>query len=244
MQITNNTILITGGGTGIGLALAGEFLRLGNTVIICGRRLEKLKEAKKRFPGLYTRVFDLQQEADRKQLVSEVITDFPKLNVLINNAGIQNETDLTDASAFNNIRAEVETNLLAPLHLGALLIPHLKTKSEAAIIEITSGLAFAPLAYMPVYCATKAALHSISLSLRHQLKGTSIKVFEIAPPMVDTELDRGARKKRGLTNMGIAVEECLQLAMEAIRMDVFEAALGQSGNMRAKREELFGLMNK
>jgi uncharacterized oxidoreductase len=244
MKTENNTLLITGGGTGIGLSLASEFLRLGNTVIICGRREEKLMEAKKQYPALHTIVCDLTSKEDREKLAARLLSEFSSLNVLINNAGIQLETDLGDASLFGNMQDEINTNLLAPLHLSALLIPHLKTKTSAAIVHVTSGLAFTPIARMPVYCATKAALHSISLSLRHQLRDTSVRVFELAPPMVDTELDRGAREKRGITHRGITVQECLTLAMAALRDDVYEAPLGGSLNMKTKPEEMFGILNR
>ena len=245
MNLTNHTILITGGATGIGLALAEEFLKHGNTVLVCGRREDKLKEAKEKFPQLHTKVCDVTDQKGREELLRWVTGSFPELNVLVNNAGIQREVSFTDGS-YNTaeVTKEVETNLLSPLHLSALFIPHLAKKPEAYIINITSGLGFAPIARMPVYCSAKAAMHSISLSMRHQLRNTSVKVFEIAPPIVDTELDQGARKKRGMTHFGITAAECAAMAIDALQNDVYEAALGQANGLRLKREELFATMNQ
>jgi uncharacterized oxidoreductase len=243
MKIKGNTILITGGATGIGLSLAARFLHLENTVIICGRRAEKLAEARLKFHTLNTYLCDLSNLEERTDFSAWLIQNFPELNVLINNAGVQFETDLTDATKIDQVLLETNTNFIAPIHLSALLIPHLKTKTDAAILNVSSGLAFSPIAVMPVYCASKAALHSYSLSLRHQLKGTAIKVYEIAPPMVDTELDRGALTKRGLTHKGMPVEVCTDLIMKAIENDTYEAALGDAENMRIKRDGLFPFMN-
>jgi uncharacterized oxidoreductase len=126
---------------------------------------------------------------------------------------------------------------------AGLFLGQLSKQEDPAIINITSGLAFAPIALMPVYCATKAAMHSFSLTLRHQLSVTQVKVFEIAPPTVDTELDKGERDKRGLANRGIKPEEFAVQALEAIRNDIYEAAIGSAANLRLKREELFNMMN-
>ncbi|HTB30884.1 MAG TPA: SDR family NAD(P)-dependent oxidoreductase, partial [Bacteroidia bacterium] len=141
------------------------------------------------------------------------------------------------------IREEVETNLIAPIHLGSLFAKHLATKPESAIINISSGLAFVPISFMPVYCATKAAIHSLTLSLRHQLKETSIKVFEIIPPSTDTELGHQRRTDKSQTHGGMPLHEFLTEAMEAIKNDLLEAPIGQSKGLRAKREEMFHIMN-
>ncbi len=244
MNTSNNTILITGGATGIGLALAEQFVQLGNNVIICGRRENKLSDAKQKLPAVRTKVCNISNDDERIHFAESVIKEFPDLNILINNAGIQQEIDLSDPQNLMAVRAETETNFIAPVHLSALLIPHLRTKEHAAIINVSSGLGFAPLAIMPVYCATKVALHSYSLSLRHQLKNTSVKVFEIIPPIVDTELDRGARAKRGQTDRGKSADECAVHAIEAMKNDVFEAAIGAAANLRAKREDMFPFMNR
>jgi len=244
MQLSHNTILITGGTSGIGLAFAKEFKQRDNTVIICGRREDKLEEIMLQHPGIITRVCDVADQNQREELVQWLVTNYPDVNVLINNAGIQLDTDLTNPCNLDRVRAEIETNLVAPIHLSSLMAPHLRDKNGAAIINISSGLAFAPLAFMPVYCATKAAIHSISLSLRHQLKGTHVKVFEIAPPAVDTELGHDRREDKDQSHGGIPVEDFLAGAIDALQNDVYEVAIGQAQQLREKREGMFGMMNK
>lgn len=248
MDLSDNTILITGGATGIGLELARQLLDLGNEIIICGRREEKLSEAKKNFPRLHTYACDLSKRDERITFVNTVIADFPRLNILINNAGIQNQFDLTSEISSEDIENEIATNLIAPIHLSSLFISHLPGKNNSAIINVTSGLGFVPLAIVPVYCSTKAALHSYTMSLRHQLKETSIKVFEIAPPTVDTNLDRGAREKRGMVDRGISAVECAALMIKAIEEDRFFAPIGQAENLvgavsSGKADLVFGRMN-
>jgi uncharacterized oxidoreductase len=244
MNLSNNTILITGGATGIGLAMAEQFLKLGNEVIVCGRRIEMLNEAKEKFPKIHIAQADLSKKESRINFTKYILEKAPSINVLINNAGIQNETDITNPNCNDSMQEEMDTNFIAPVHLGALFTEHLKQKKESAIVNITSGLAFAPLAIVPVYCATKAALHSVTLSLRHQLRNTSVKVFEIAPPIVDTNLDRGARDNRGMENRGISAEEFALAAMDALKNDTFEAAIGMAAGLREKRELAFPFMNK
>ncbi len=243
MQTSKNTILITGGATGIGFGLAEQFLKMDNTVIICSRRETRLKEAQQKLPGLNIRVCDVTRIADRMSLVNWITEAFPNLNILINNAGIQKNFDLTGLIDIAAVEEECDTNFIAPVHLTNLLTGHLRNQPQSAIVNITSGLAFTPLAFMPVYCATKAALHSFSLSLRHQLSGTSVKVFEIAPPIVDTELDGGARDERGQRDRGISPEEFATLAIAALKENVYEAAIGFAANLRLKREAMFGQLN-
>jgi len=243
MQLTHNTILITGGTSGIGLAFAKEFKDRDNTVIICGRREDRLNEIMMQHPGIITRVCDVADEKQREELVEWLVTNYPGTNVLINNAGIQLLTDLTNPCSLDRVRAEIETNLVAPIHLSSLLAPHLRNMDGAAIINISSGLAFAPLSFMPVYCATKAAIHSVSLSLRHQLKDTHVKVFEIAPPAVDTELGHDRREDKSQSHGGMPVDDFIAGAIEALQNDTYETAIGQAENLRTKREELFEFMN-
>jgi len=244
MNLSNNCILITGGATGIGLALAEQFLSLGNKVLICGRREDRLIKAKEQFPAITaTRVCDIMLEHERMRLYDWMTRYQSDFNILINNAGIQNEIDLSEACIIDLVQNEVDTNFVSPVHLSNLFIPHLAKKEHSAIINITSGLAFTPLAFMPIYCATKAAMHSFSLSLRYQLAKTSIKVFELIPPTVDTDLDRGARANRKQSDRGISPKEFALQAIEALKNDVFEAAIGQAAGLRAKREELFPVIN-
>jgi uncharacterized oxidoreductase len=243
MKTSENTILVTGGATGIGLALAEQFIKLGNEVIICGRREDKLKEASRKLPGIHFKVCDLTNPDERKILTDWTMENFPGINILINNAGIQNNYNLKETLDIESVKQECEINFIAPVHLSNLFVVYFTRQNNCAIINITSGLAFAPLAFMPVYCATKAALHSFSLSLRHQLSQTTIKVFEIAPPTVDTDLDKGERDKRERPDRGIKPEEFATQAIEAIKNDTYEAAIGMAENLRLKREELFSRMN-
>lgn len=243
MKLTGNTILITGGTSGIGLAFAEEFLKEGNKVIITGRREERLKEIKTRFPEIITKVSDVSDAGQRVELVDWIRHSYPDTNILINNAGVQLITDLKSEVDLNRIGTEIETNFTAPVHLASLFIKHLSDKENAAIINITSGLAFVPIAAMAIYCATKAAMHSLTMSLRFQLKDTGIKVFEIAPPSVDTELGHDRRENKTQSHGGIPVTEFIEGAMSAIKNDELEAAIGQSVGLRAKREALFEQIN-
>jgi len=248
LRINNNTILITGGVTGIGLALTGIFVRGGNEVIICGRRQEKLHEAQCLFPGIQTKVCDVSDLSDRQRLFEWVIEKFPTLNMLVNNAAIQKQIDFVKGVDLHLAgENEIGINFSAPVELSTLFIPHLMEQDEAAIVNVSSGLGFVPLAMMPVYCATKAALHSFSWSLRHQLRKTNIKVFEVIPPTVDTELDRGAREKRKQEHRGIPPIEVAEATLAGLAKDVFEITIGQSQDLRTRTpreaEDLFERMN-
>jgi len=244
MKLTGNTVLITGGSSGIGLGFAEEFLRLGNKVIICGRRIDRLNKVKQQHPEIIIKQCDVSVSAEREELYTWVKQNHADTNVLINNAGVQLGTNITRSFDLQKVNLEMNTNIIAPAHLNSLFVDLLETKKEAAIINITSGLAFAPLAFLPVYCATKAALHSLTLSMRHNLKDTSIKVFEIAPPAVDTELGHDRREDKSQSHGGISVAEFLKEAMEGLANDVYETAVGQAKGLRHKREELFHVMNK
>lgn len=227
MKITKNTILITGGATGIGLALAKQFIANNNTVIVCGRRQEKLNEAKAILPSLVTMQCDISNIEQRRELFKTCITQYPSLNILINNAGIQREIDFRKGETeYLNGYSETEINAEATFHLTALFTPHLMQQSESAIVNVSSGLGIVPLVIVPVYSATKAALHSFSISLRQQLTNTTVKVFEIMPPIVDTDLDRGARDKRGQTNKGISAEKVAVESVKAIANDKLEIPIG------------------
>jgi uncharacterized oxidoreductase len=244
MKLHGNTVLITGGTSGIGLAFAEAFLKEGSTVLICGRREERLKTLTEKHPQLHTKVCDVAKAEDRAELVQWAIENFPDVNVLINNAGVQLKADMTKPVDLTRIYAEIDTNIVAPVHLTSLLAPHLQTKNEAAIVNISSGLAFSPLAFMPVYCATKAAIHSLTLSLRFQLRNTSVKVFEIAPPAVDTELGSDRREDKTKTHGGMPVAEFMAAAMHALRNDIFEEAVGSAKESREKREAIFHIRNE
>jgi uncharacterized oxidoreductase len=227
MKINNNTILITGGATGIGLALAKQFIANNNTVIVCGRRQEKLDEAKEILPSLVTINCDISKIEQRRELFKTCLEKYADLNILINNAGIQREIDFRKGEEdYLNGDSEIEINLEATFHLTALFTPHLLKQKESAIINVSSGLGIVPLVIVPIYSATKAALHSFSISLRKQLEDTTVKVFEILPPIVDTDLDRGARDKRGQTDKGISAEKVAIESINAIAKDRLEIPIG------------------
>jgi uncharacterized oxidoreductase len=194
MQKSDNTILITGGGSGIGQALAIALHHAGNQVIVAGRREQPLKQTAAAQKGMEYMVLDVTSVKSVSALAAEVTKKFPALNVLINNAGIMVAEDL-NAPEFTTVAAEdmINTNLVAPIRLTTALLPHLKKQAHASIINVTSGLAFVPLAMTPTYSATKAALHSYTQSLRYQLRNTSVEVLELAPPAVATDLMPGQR---------------------------------------------------
>ncbi|MEP7197091.1 MAG: SDR family NAD(P)-dependent oxidoreductase [Saprospiraceae bacterium] len=185
MKLSNNKILITGGASGIGLGLTERFIQENNTVIICGRREDALMEVKEKFPNVITKVCDLSLESDRIELYHWISENHPDLNVLVNNAGIQNWMDISESDFYSKASNEISTNVLAPIHLTTLFID---LKSLNTIINVTSGLAFVQLSKVPVYCATKAFFHSFTLSLRHLLKSKNIEVIEMIPPALNTDL--------------------------------------------------------
>jgi uncharacterized oxidoreductase len=185
MNLANNKILITGGASGIGLGLTERFIQENNTVIVCGRREDVLRELSVKYPSVVTKVCDLTVEADRVELYDWVAENHSDLNVLVNNAGIQNWMDVSDSDFYEKANHEITTNVLAPIHLTTLFT---KLPSLNTIINVTSGLAFVQLSKVPVYCATKAFFHSFTLSLRHLLKSKNIEVLEMIPPALNTDL--------------------------------------------------------
>jgi uncharacterized oxidoreductase len=249
MNTKKNTILITGGATGIGFELAKALSNEGNEVIICSRREEKLKEAKSKLPKIHSIVCDISKEKERISLFNWTISNFRNINILINNAGIMRSINLKEgAKELSDGEDEIDTNLKALIHLSSLFIPHFLKQKEAAIINVSSGLAFIPLAMSPVYCATKAAVHSFTLSLRHQLKNTPIKVFEIAPPLVDTELMKEERNNRDMPDRGIPPSELAKAVLNSMKKDEYELAYGMADGLRKgardNPEEVFNRMNK
>ena len=197
MRLTGNTVLITGGGTGIGRALAEQLHKLGNQVIITGRRAEMLQETATANPGIEWTTVDLTDPAAIRNLSACVLKNFPALNVLVNNAGIMRAERLVEGN-LQDAEEIVATNLLAPIRLTAAMLPHLALQPSAAILNVSSALGFLPLAERATYCATKAAVHSYTQSLRYQLRATSVEVLELIPPYVQTNLMTGANDPRAM----------------------------------------------
>jgi uncharacterized oxidoreductase len=240
MKISGNTVLITGGATGIGYAMAESFLQAGNEVIICGRRKKRLLDAQRKHPDFHIKVCDVADDVDRRALVKWATANFKNLNILVNNAGVQRDIDFTKGIAeFLAGESEIKINLEAPVVLLGLFIPYLTGKKEAAIINVSSGLGFVPAARMPVYSATKAGLHAFSMALRYQLRNQGIKVFEVVPPAVDTELNPEGRAQRGNFKAGLMPDKFVAAVMKGFQNDVFEIGYGMSeGFIRASRAEL------
>lgn len=189
MKMTGNTILITGGGSGIGRALAEAFHSLGNTVIIAGRRQQALDEVTAANPGMRSVQLDIEDAAAIRAFGERMAREYLALNVVIHNAGIMRPEDIAGhPEKLDDAEATVRTNLLGPIRLTSALLPQLGKQPAATIMTVTSGLAYLPLALTPTYCATKAAIHSYSVTLRYQLRNTNIEVLELVPPYVQTEL--------------------------------------------------------
>jgi len=241
MDLHARTTLITGGATGIGLAIAARFLAAGSRVIVCGRRESALRDAAAAHPGLVTRVCDLAREDDRAALVEWVVTEHPALDVLVNNAGIQRRTRLDVPEPWAETRQELAINLDAPIHLALALLPHLRERG-GAIVNVTSGLSFAPYVAAPVYSATKAALHSFTLSLRHQLAGTNVRVIEIIPPAVNTDLGGVGLHDAGAPLEPFADEVVARLAAGEEEI-AYGSAQPRAAAAHAAFDEIFARMN-
>ncbi len=241
MELKGNTVLITGGSSGIGMALAERFLKLGNEVIITGRREQTLKDFKKKHPTVHIKVNDAGSAQDRVELAAWATREFPRLNILINNAGIQRKVSLNRAEPWADTAQEIEINLGGPIHLSSLFVPHLEKQPKSHIMNVSSGLAFVPLAHMPIYCATKAALHSFTLSLREQLRPTSIEVTEIIPPAVKTNLG-------GSHDFGEELSDFADSVIEQLGAGVSETTFGMSKRSsqmsRAEADQMFLQMNR
>ncbi|TGL39165.1 SDR family NAD(P)-dependent oxidoreductase [Leptospira perdikensis] len=242
MQLNGNTILITGGTSGIGLALAKRFSDLGNQILVCGTNAKKMEEISKSHPSWGTYLFDISRPEEREKLFEKTTKDFPELNVLFNNAGMQRYPKLGEVEPWADLGKEIDVNLGGPIHLSMLFAKHLFAKKNAAILNTTSGLSHIPLAYAPVYSATKAALHSFTLTLRFQFRNQPIEVIEVSPPMVDTDL--------GIPNThtaGLNLDEYADGVMEGLRNGDLEITTGFStvsaNASREQKNEIFLSMN-
>jgi uncharacterized oxidoreductase len=216
MKMTANTILITGGGSGIGRALAEAFHKLGNTLIIAGRRQGVLDETTKANPGMKSVTLDIESAEAIRAFGTKIAKEYPALNVVIHNAGIMRPENLLEQPEdLEDAEATITTNLLGPIRLTAALLPHLKKQPAATIMTVSSGLAYLPMALTPTYCATKAAIHSYSLTLRYQLRRTNIEVLELVPPYVQTEL-MGSRQASDPRAMPLKdfIEETMKILKE------------------------------
>lgn len=193
MKRSGNTVLITGGSAGIGLAMAEVFLKEGNEVIICGRTQRTLDDVQNKHPKLNTIVADVSTQAGRELLQTEINNRFPKLNVLVNNAGIFSVTDILNPDFVRVLENELTTNLVAPVALIQLLMPILEKQSEATIVNVTTGYVFIPSAQSSSYSASKVGLRAITQGLRFLLRKTPIRIVEVIPPAVDTQMNKGKK---------------------------------------------------
>jgi uncharacterized oxidoreductase len=210
MKRAGNTILMTGGGSGIGRELARRFNALGNTVIVAGRRIDALEETIAGRPDMHAMVLDVEDPDAITAFAGRVLAGHPGLNVLINNAGIMRREDLTKSRDLCDAEQTIVTNLLAPIRLTNALIDHLVGQPEAAVVNVSSGLAFVPMSSTPTYNATKAAIHSYTVSLREQLKG-KVEVIELVPPAVQTELTPGQSSREGYMPLDDFINEAMTL---------------------------------
>jgi uncharacterized oxidoreductase len=244
MRTTGNTILITGGGSGIGGGLAQAFHKLGNRVIVAGRRRDVLEKT-----GLDYVVLDTQDRAAIATAASEITAKYPELNVVINNAGVQRQHDFSSAVNETHIAEEIDTNINGILGMTAAFLPQLLKQPHAALINVSSGLAFVPMARFPVYCATKAFVHSFTVSLRHQLRKTNVKVIEIAPPWVATDLGAGhstleAAPGRGPMPLDAFIEATMaDLATDREELPVASAKFLHGAGVGEKFGDAFAQMN-
>lgn len=216
MKLVQRTILITGGTSGIGFELAAQLLARGNTVIVTGRDPSRLADAEHKLSGLHGIVSDVADSSAIADLHEQVIARFPRLDTLINNAGIMRNLDLSRPRALEDVSHEIDIMLRGPIQMVQQFLPHLRARGNSAIVNITSGLAFVPLAIAPVYSAAKAGLHAYTRALRVQLKTAGVRVIEIAPPGVETPLLRAEFASEMQGTKGMAVDELARIVLEGI----------------------------
>jgi uncharacterized oxidoreductase len=245
MQQSGNTILITGGGSGIGEALAHRFHDIGNTVIIAGRRQDALDRAAQGRPNLHTLTLDVESAEGVADFAARLLAAHPAVNVLVNNAGIMRSEELTHVRDLADAEATIATNVLGPIRLTNALIEHLAQQAGAAIVNVTSGLAFVPLVSAPTYSATKAFIHSYTASLRHALAGR-VEVIELAPPAVQTSLTPGQETRAGYQPLDEFADEVMALfASKPTPAEVLVERVGALRNAAAEGrfDEIFRRLN-
>ncbi len=231
MELKNSTVLITGGTSGIGLEFVKQLTAQEANIIVTGRNLDKLNETKNQFPKISIFQSDVSNPKDIEKLYNSVTQQFPELNIIINNAGIMCNISLQDTNLnLESITQEVETNLSGVIRMNHQFIPFLKTKTAAAILNVSSGLAFLPFPLSPVYSATKAGIHAYSKVLRLQLKNTNVKIFELAPPLTDTTLMNAFTADIDKESAGPAmkVEKMVRVAINALLKDKLEIKPGMA----------------
>jgi len=230
MELSNNKILVTGGASGIGFGIAERFIKDGNTVIICGRRAEALKKAADKLPGVITKQCDLSDNNERVELFEWIQAEHPNLNVLVNNAGIQNWMNIADAGFFERAKEEIVTNIEAPIHLTTLF---LNLASAKMVMNVTSGLSFSPFVKVPVYSATKAFFHSFTQSLEVMLKPKNIEVIEIVPPALNTDLGG-----KGLHDTAPPVSEFIESIFAQLKEGKTQLTFGSSESRAQAGQEI------
>ena len=231
MKLRNKTVLITGGSSGIGLEMARQLRAGGNTVLVTGRGREKLDAATREVPGIHAFQSDVSDPKAIVALRDEVLARFPALDVLINNAGVMRNLDF-NMPDLENVAGEIEINLSGPVRMIQQFLPHLKTRPEAMIVNVSSGLAFVPFPAAPVYSATKAGLHGFTSALRVQLQGTSVAVVELAPPGVETPLFRTEFQEETKDQKAMDPAKLVRLALRGIEKGKTEIQPGLSGVLK------------
>lgn len=227
MQISRNVILITGGTSGIGLELVQQFYNLDNKLIVTSSNHENLDKLKIKFPHISTLTCDLGDSLSVRKLVDQCLTQYSDINIIINNAGIQNNYTWTvEKDGYKKIENEIQINLTSPMQIIYGLLPILTTKPNSAIVNVSSGLAFAPKKSAPIYCATKSAIHNCTKALRYQLETTTVKVFEIIPPLVDTAMTKGRGKGK------ISPKQLVDEFIGNFKGDKFESNIGKTKLLR------------
>ena len=228
MKFEGRTILITGGTSGIGFEMAKQLIARRNTVIITGRDSQKLQEAKSILSGVHTLQSDASKAEDVQNLCQRIAAEFPACDTLFNNAGIMRNLNMNEPRSLTDVTQEIELNLNGPIRMVQAFLPHLKSKPNALIVNVSSGLAFVPFPLSPIYSATKAGIHAFTRCLRVQLKGSNVTVVELAPPGVETKLFRGEFEAEMKGQKGMPAEVLVTKAISGIEAGKTEIRPGLS----------------